>query len=67
MSTESRDHQSFPSAVLEAALAHKNTNRVEAAYLRTNFLEKRVELMAAWAKFLSGGSNVVTLAQANAA
>ena len=30
---------SFPSAVLEAALAHKNTNRVEAAYLRTHFLE----------------------------
>ena len=55
---------SFPSAVLEAALAHKNADRVEAAYLRTKFLEKRVELMATWANFLNGGSNVMTLAQA---
>lgn len=58
---------SFPSAVLEAALAHKNADRVEAAYLRTKFLEKRVELMATWANFLKGGSNVVALAQADAA
>lgn len=43
---------SFPGEVLETALAHKDTNAVRAAYLRTNYLERRVELMKAWANFL---------------
>ncbi|WP_221793428.1 tyrosine-type recombinase/integrase [Aquisediminimonas sediminicola] len=40
---------SFPDAVSEAALAHMDTNRVRAAYRRTDFLKMRVDLMAAWA------------------
>ena len=40
-----------PREVAEAALAHINANRVEAAYARTDFLERRRDLMAAWAKF----------------
>ena len=38
--------------VVEAALAHVNRNRVEAAYRRTNYLEKRRSLMEAWAEYL---------------
>ena len=44
----------FDGSVVEAALAHSNPNRVEAAYRRTDFLEKRQPLMAAWSSFLSG-------------
>ncbi len=39
----------IPDPVAEAALAHKVSDAVEAAYKRTNFLELRRELMAAWA------------------
>ncbi len=39
--------------VVEAALAHTIKNKVEAAYRRTNYLEKRRELMTAWSSFLS--------------
>src|SRR5208283_3748343 len=35
----------YPSAVLEAALAHVNTNQVEAAYQRSDLFERRRELM----------------------
>jgi len=41
----------FPGEVAEAALAHSVSNRVEAAYRRTDYLEKRRLLMAAWADF----------------
>lgn len=48
--------------VVEAALAHSNSNRIEAAYRRTNYLEKRRALMKAWASYLSNKpSNVMTL------
>lgn len=39
--------------VVEAALAHTVANRVEAAYRRTNYLEKRRVLMEAWASYLA--------------
>lgn len=39
--------------VVEAALAHTIANKVEAAYRRTNYLEKRRDLMAEWAKHLT--------------
>lgn len=38
--------------VVEAALAHAVQNKVEAAYRRTNYLEKRRALMMAWASYL---------------
>lgn len=41
----------FPGEVAEAALAHTVANRVEAAYRRTNYLDKRRELMRDWAAF----------------
>jgi len=45
------DHTSFPRDVVEAALAHAIENRTEAAYRRSDALEKRRKLMAAWADF----------------
>ncbi len=37
--------------VSEAALAHTVPGKVRAAYLRTEFLQERKQLMAAWARF----------------
>jgi len=42
----------FPKEVADKALAHKIPDRVEAAYRRTDFFEKRRMLMQAWADFL---------------
>ncbi|WP_048887027.1 tyrosine-type recombinase/integrase [Aurantiacibacter atlanticus] len=42
---------SYPGEVAEAALAHTAGNKVEAAYRRTNYLEKRRELMREWSGF----------------
>jgi integrase len=42
----------FSGEVAEAALAHTVPNQVEAAYRRTDFLEKRRLLMQRWADFL---------------
>ncbi|CAO3416000.1 tyrosine-type recombinase/integrase [Azospirillum endophyticum] len=42
---------SFPSDVVEMALAHTIKNKVEAAYRRGDLLQKRRVLMAAWASF----------------
>jgi integrase len=56
----------FPKEVAEAALAHANPNEVEAAYLRTKYLDQRRDLMARWADYLAGKANVVPLASAGA-
>ena len=42
----------FPKEVADKALAHKLSNQVEAAYRRTDFFDKRRDLMALWAEFL---------------
>ena len=42
----------FAKEVVDKALAHKLPDKVEAAYRRTNFFEKRQKLMSAWARFL---------------
>jgi integrase len=44
----------FPHAVIEEAMGHQVGNRVERAYRRTDVLEKRRELMDAWARYLEG-------------
>lgn len=48
------ERTNVPGEVAEAALAHTVSNRVEAAYRRTKYLEKRRPLMRAWADYLSG-------------
>jgi integrase len=46
-----RERTSYPSEVVEAALAHAIGDKVEAAYARGNLFEKRIGLMRDWAKF----------------
>lgn len=46
------ERTNYPRELAEAALAHVNKDKVEAAYRRGDALEKRRGLMAAWAKFL---------------
>ena len=41
-----------PREVCELALAHVNSDRVEAAYRRTDLFERRRDLMEAWSAFL---------------
>ena len=48
---EDTDH---PREVVEAALAHKVRNPVEAAYRRTDLFERRRRLMVDWAGYLAG-------------
>lgn len=58
----------FADAWAEAALAHTNPNKTQAAYRRTSYFEQRRDkLMPAWASFaLDDQSNVVSLASARA-
>lgn len=42
----------LPREVAEMALAHTVENRVEAAYARSDLLERRRELMDQWARFV---------------
>lgn len=42
----------IPKEVTDKALAHKLPNRVEAAYRRTDFFDKRRDLMMQWAAYL---------------
>ena len=45
------DRTAFARDVVEAALAHAIENKTEAAYRRSDALEKRRKLMAAWAAY----------------
>jgi integrase len=58
----------FADAWAEAALAHGNPDKVEAAYKRTTYYaERRDKLMPAWASYvLSDRSNVIALAEKRA-
>jgi integrase len=55
-------NEGFPDAVVEAALAHKTPDAVQAAYRRTTYLGTpgqpgtRVKLMEAWGRYCSSGS-----------
>ena len=46
------EQTSFPRAVMEAALAHRVADEVEAAYFRSDLLEKRRDLMQQWAEYV---------------
>ena len=46
-----------PSAVMEAALAHKAGDRTEAAYARSDLFERRRKLMRQWADYLFPGGH----------
>jgi integrase len=55
----------YPAEVAEAALAHVNKDKTEAAYARGDLFEKRRRLMAEWATVLArpaiAASDVVPL------
>ena len=48
------DKTNFRDDISEAALAHKISDSVKAAYRRGNALEKRTQLMQLWAEYCSG-------------
>jgi integrase len=50
------EETSVAGEVAEAALAHAIPNKVEAAYRRTDFYEKRSKLMLAWGGFCSAST-----------
>ena len=54
------EQSTFPGEIAEAALAHAVPDAVVAAYRRTDFFDKRRELMAAWSAFATGGGATVT-------
>ncbi len=55
-------NEGYPDAVVEAALAHKTPDAVQAAYRRTTYLGtpgqpgQRVKLMADWGRYCTSGS-----------
>jgi len=59
------EQTTWPAELAEAALAHVVNDKTVAAYQRGSMLEKRRELMTAWADYCEGasGGNVVRLAQ----
>jgi integrase len=60
------EQTSLPGEIAEAALAHTVPNAVEAAYRRTDFFDKRRELMDSWGRFAAGAAaKVVPLRTAN--
>ncbi|AWC21797.1 Prophage CP4-57 integrase [Aminobacter sp. MSH1] len=48
------ERTAFAGEMAEAALAHKVSNAVEAAYRRGDMIEKRRQMMVAWSDFLAG-------------
>jgi integrase len=50
------DTTAFSRETIEGALSHVVKNKTEAAYLRTDMLEKRRKLLEAWAKFCTSGA-----------
>jgi integrase len=55
------DETHFERDIAEMALAHKVGDEVEQAYRRGTALKKRRQLMEAWARYVEGASNVVTM------
>jgi integrase len=62
------DKTSFPREVAEQALAHAVGDQTEAAYRRSNALEKRRDLMELWNRYLEGdaGAEVIAIREAAA-
>jgi hypothetical protein len=48
------DETNFEKDVIEACLTHVISDKLEAAYRRSDFYSKRTNLMAAWADFVEG-------------
>lgn len=57
----SGEQTNFPREICELALSHVNDDETEAAYLRTDFFDKRRKLMEAWAAFVAGETEPMRL------
>ena len=55
------EQTSYPRSVAEAALAHVNADKTEAAYQRSDLFERRRDLMKAWADYATGKGKVIKL------
>jgi integrase len=51
--TWAQEQTNFPREIAEAALAHGVRDRSEAAYARSNHIEKRRKMMESWAAYLA--------------
>ena len=51
-----RERTNVATAVAEAGLAHTVKNAAEAPCARTDYFDKRVELMERWARFVGGAT-----------
>ncbi|MDC1216289.1 tyrosine-type recombinase/integrase [Octadecabacter sp.] len=54
--TWTQEKTNYPREIAEAALAHSLKDKAEAAYARSDLLEKRAEMMEAWAQFISSAA-----------
>jgi len=45
------EQTNFPAGIAEVALVHVNSDKTEAAYLRTDMREQRRQLMCEWGEF----------------
>ena len=54
-STWAREQTDYSPEIVEASLAHTQSDKVVAAYARTTFLDRRRDLMQQWATFCMGG------------
>jgi integrase len=59
--TWTQEKTNYPREIAETALAHSLKDKAEAAYARSDLLEKRAEMMEAWAQFIS--SNIPKVIQ----
>ncbi|ECK2141344.1 tyrosine-type recombinase/integrase [Salmonella enterica subsp. enterica serovar Enteritidis] len=57
------NEEGFEPDVIEAALAHVDTNDVRRAYNRSTYLEKRVALMRWWGEFVESAATGSTIAK----
>ena len=57
--TWTQEKTNYPREIAEAALAHSLRDKAEAAYARSDLLEKRAEMMEAWAQFISADASEV--------
>ena len=57
--TWTQEKTNYPREIAEAALAHSLKDKAEAAYARSDLLEKRAEMMEAWAQFISADASDV--------
>ena len=51
--TWAQEKTDFANEVSEMALAHTIKNKAEAAYARSDLIEKRKEMMERWAEYLA--------------